>query len=184
MLPQQIFLLERLMTWPTSLSLEVEWRRRNEAVEAVRMYCDVREGGPCQGRQSPKRPAPAKEDIPMNDAPADISTADQSPSSPSGEALREVETHIQAAKKPLGCFQCYRNIDESNERRMKHYSHHKHLLRHFRDIHLDDRHCNYCNKTARRNKVFKREDVAATYSQEKEVSHALERVIKNSPWFP
>jgi hypothetical protein len=28
---------------------------------------------------------------------------------------------------------------------MKHYSRHKHLLRHFRDTHLDDRHCKYCN---------------------------------------
>jgi hypothetical protein len=58
MLPQQIFLLEKLTTWPTSLSLEAEWRRRNEAVEAVRMYCDVREGGPRRGRRYKKQAHP------------------------------------------------------------------------------------------------------------------------------
>jgi hypothetical protein len=55
MLPEQIFLLEKLMIWPTSLSLEREWKRRNEVVEAVRIYCRVREGRPRRGRR-PKNP--------------------------------------------------------------------------------------------------------------------------------
>jgi Protein of unknown function (DUF3435) len=38
MLPQQIHLLEKLMTWPMSLSLEDELRRRSEAIDAVRAY--------------------------------------------------------------------------------------------------------------------------------------------------
>lgn len=146
MLPQQIFLLGKLTTWPTSLSLEAEWTRRNEAVEAVRMYCDVREGGPRRGRRYPGPPPPARKNIAVNSVPAQVSTTNQSPSLPSEEALRKAGTHIRTAIKPLGCFQCYGNTVEPDERRMKHYSRHKHVLRHFRATHLDDRYCNYCNK--------------------------------------
>ncbi|EDN02645.1 predicted protein [Histoplasma mississippiense (nom. inval.)] len=53
----QIHLLEKLLTWPTSDSLDDEWRRRNEAVEAVRQYCGFLEGGPLRGR--PKRAIPS-----------------------------------------------------------------------------------------------------------------------------
>lgn len=146
MLPQQISLLGKLTTWPTSLSLEAEWKRRNDAVNAVRMYCDVREGGPRRGRRCPKRPPPAGKYIAANGVQAPDSTTDQSGLSPSEEALREAGAHIQRAIKPLGCFQCYGNLVESDERRMKHYSRHKHLLRHFRAAHLDDRCCNFCNE--------------------------------------
>ncbi|TPX21021.1 hypothetical protein DIZ76_016921 [Coccidioides immitis] len=44
--PAQISLLKKLLTWPKSDSLEDEWRRHNEAVEAVRQYCDFLKGGP------------------------------------------------------------------------------------------------------------------------------------------
>ena len=55
--PEQICLLEKLFTWPTSHSLEDEWRRRNAATKAVTDYCPVLEGGPLRGR--PKRIAPS-----------------------------------------------------------------------------------------------------------------------------
>lgn len=51
MLPEQIYLLEKLMTWPTSLSLEAEWRRCSEAMNAVTAYCRVEEGGSRRGRK-------------------------------------------------------------------------------------------------------------------------------------
>lgn len=59
-MPSELVILnEKLMTWPMSDSIEAEWRRRNEAVEAVRVYCDVLEGGPPRGRRlSPKSGAP------------------------------------------------------------------------------------------------------------------------------
>ncbi|KAJ5950701.1 uncharacterized protein N7479_009114 [Penicillium vulpinum] len=148
MLPQQIFLLEKLTTWPTSESLEAEWRRRNEAVDAVRMYCDVREGGPRRGRRYPKQPPSGGQDIAMNDFPAHPSTAAQSPLSPSQEALRNAGNHIPKDEndgKPLGCFQC-----------LKVYSRHKHVLRHFRATHLEDRHCDYCNEPVEDEMVLRR----------------------------
>jgi hypothetical protein len=91
MLPQQVFLLEKLMTWPTSRSLE-KWKRRNEAVEAVRMYCDVREGGPRRGRR-PNRPSPVKDAT--TDRPATMaSTPTPSPSLQREDALRVAEAHV------------------------------------------------------------------------------------------
>lgn len=54
MVPEQICLLDKLMTWPTSLSLEAEWRRRSEAINAVTAYCGVEAGGSRRGRK-PKR---------------------------------------------------------------------------------------------------------------------------------
>ncbi|KAJ5871100.1 uncharacterized protein N7529_003453 [Penicillium soppii] len=145
MLPQQIFLLGKLTTWPTTLSLEAEWTRRNEAVEAVRMYCDVREGGPRRGRRRARQPPSTTNDMAVKDISNSDPTSDQTLSLPSEEDMREAEIHIRTAIKPLGCFQCHGNSDEPDERRMKHYSRHNHLLRHFRATHLDDRHCNYCN---------------------------------------
>lgn len=54
LLPQQIHLLGKLMTWPTSSSVEVEWQRRNKTTEAVQLYCNILEDGPRRG-QRPKR---------------------------------------------------------------------------------------------------------------------------------
>ncbi|KAJ5737405.1 uncharacterized protein N7483_002530 [Penicillium malachiteum] len=154
MLPQQIFLLEKLMTWPTSRSLEQEWKRRNEAVEAVRMYCGVREGGPRRGRR-PNRPIPVKNTA--TDSPATLASAQAvSPSLQREDALQRAEAHVQTALKPLGCFQCFGNREESDQRRLKHYSRHKHLLRHFRDTHIDDRHCNFCNELVDDEMIWRR----------------------------
>ncbi|OJJ87638.1 uncharacterized protein ASPGLDRAFT_976128 [Aspergillus glaucus CBS 516.65] len=43
-------LLQRLLLYPTSNSVEDEWKRRDDAVDAVVQYCDVLEGGPLCGR--------------------------------------------------------------------------------------------------------------------------------------
>ncbi|EEH45265.2 uncharacterized protein PADG_01415 [Paracoccidioides brasiliensis Pb18] len=51
MLLAQIHLLSKLLTWPTSRSVEEELRRRDAGVEALRMYCGVLEGGPRRGRR-------------------------------------------------------------------------------------------------------------------------------------
>jgi hypothetical protein len=137
MLPQQIFLLEKLTTWPTTRSLEAEWTRRNEAVEAVRMYCDVLEGGPRRGRRYAKQRTSERNDTTVNSDQALVSPIIQPPSLPPQEEPREPRIRTPKAIKPLGCFQCHG---------MKHYSRHKHLLRHFRATHLNDRHCNHCNE--------------------------------------
>lgn len=45
-----------------------------------------------------------------------------------------------------GMLPMLRNSSEAYERRLKHWSRHKHVLRHFRATHLEDRHCNYCDE--------------------------------------
>ena len=92
MLPEQIFLLEKLMTWPTSLSLEREWKRRNEVVEAIRMYCRVREDGPRRGRR-PKKPVP-RDDLVPHSPPTPASTQTAVPSLPREDASRKAEAHV------------------------------------------------------------------------------------------
>jgi hypothetical protein len=135
MLPKQIFLLEKLTTWPTTLSVEAEWTRRNEAVEAVRMYCDIFEGGPRRGRRYTKKATSTREAITMrNYSPQTITAA---PSLSAEEGRSSAEAPTREATKTFKCFQCYG---------MKHYSRHKNLLRHFRDSHLSDRQCNQCNE--------------------------------------
>jgi hypothetical protein len=80
----------------------------------------------------------------MTDIPVPVSNAGLSSLLPSGES-REENDQVRKGTKPLGCFQCYGNILEPEERRMKHYARHAHLLRHFRNTHLDERHCQLCN---------------------------------------
>ena len=141
--PELVTLNEKLMTWPTSDSIEAEWRRRNEAVEAVRVYCDVLEGGPPRGRR-PLAVNYVKEDVVMEDAPVTTATA----LSERDRSFRAAEEHIRTASEPLCCFQCYADPGQADSRRLKHYPYHRNLVRHFRDWHLDDRRCNFCGDQA------------------------------------
>ncbi|OJD22678.1 hypothetical protein ACJ73_05976, partial [Blastomyces percursus] len=152
MLPAQIHLLSKLLTWPTSRSVEEELRRRDAGVEAVRMYCGVLEGGPRRGRR-PKAPPPSPP-LPPTQALGD--TDDRSKThdevSPEGwdDALRAAEEHIRNAKKPRGCFECFAHPGSSDHRRIHRYSRPADLGRHFRDDHLrhlkdgEPANCSWC----------------------------------------
>jgi hypothetical protein len=131
--PEQIQLVEKLFTWPTTDLLEDEWTRRNEGAEAVRQYCGFLEGGPLRGR--PKRSAPPDEDDSRNPLTIRKSKQDERPSISAWEKkFRVTKEHIQMARKPLACFQCF-----------KEYAQHDGVKRHFRQSHLSDRKCNFCD---------------------------------------
>jgi Protein of unknown function (DUF3435) len=127
MLPEQIHLLDKLMTWPTSSSLEAEWRRRSEAINAVTAYCRVEEGGSRRGRK-PKR-------------------LDQNTGRPASETVNEeaqstlllntTVDHLRQAERPVACFLCYGNSKLSIYRRTKRYNRPQDLTRHFRQDHLE-----------------------------------------------
>ncbi|KAE8413590.1 hypothetical protein BDV36DRAFT_286879 [Aspergillus pseudocaelatus] len=153
LLPQQIYLVGKLMTWPIFLSVEAEWQRRNEATEAVRLYCDVLEGGPRRGRR-PNGLLPREEVI----VPTESSLPIPSPSRHE-IALQEAGEDIRTAAKPRACFQCYGNPAGCGNRCLKQYSRHKGLLRHFRAVYLDDRHCNYCNEPVDNEMYWRRHTV-------------------------
>lgn len=130
--PAQIHLLEGLLTWPVSDSLEDEWRRRNQGVEAVVQYCDFLEGGPLRGRS--KRTVPCDTGS-HKDGPPErkIKREDRPSLSVWQEKCNKREEHIRSARKPRICFQCG-----------KEYAQHGGVLRHFRAAHLHDRQCNFC----------------------------------------
>ncbi|KAJ6126308.1 hypothetical protein N7523_001920 [Penicillium sp. IBT 18751x] len=145
MSPEQIKLIEKLLTWPTSKSLEAEWERRNAAVAAISQYCSVHEGGPLRGRR--KRPSP---DDGFNETQTSITIRQLKINCTSrGMSQREVllqqaEEHIKTSDKPLRCFQCYGNTMEPDHRRVQEWSKYKSTLRHFRSKHLVDRRCHMC----------------------------------------
>ncbi|KAK2737835.1 hypothetical protein FQN57_007393 [Myotisia sp. PD_48] len=104
--PKLVDLLETLMTWPTSWDVEVEWRRRNASVEAVRTYCSVLEGGPRRGRQPQKRVA--ADPLPKVDTkrirvevPPPMSEAERA-----REHILEAEQLPQERPPPRACLHC------------------------------------------------------------------------------
>lgn len=145
MLPEQIHLLEKLFTWPTSTSLEAEWQRRNAAVAAISQYCPVLEGGPLRGRRKRITPSDGfgEQQSAVVVRPAKIRCASPQPSQEE-LLLRQAEEHIRTAKKPQRCFQCYGNTLLPTHRRTQEWSDYKSTLRHFRGKHLGDRRCHMC----------------------------------------
>lgn len=145
MLPEQIFLLEKLFTWPTSTSLEAEWQRRNAAVAAISQYCPVLEGGPLHGRRKRITPSDGfgEQQSGAVVRPAKIRCASPQPSQEE-LLLLQAEEHIRTAKKPQRCFQCYGNTLLPTHRRTQEWSDYKSTLRHFRGKHLGDRRCHMC----------------------------------------
>jgi hypothetical protein len=105
MLPEQVNLLEKLMTWPTSALIEAEWQQRNEAVEAVRVYCNVLKGGPRQGRR-PKATVLVEEDTVMEGVLTELAK----PLSKQDQSFWLAEEHLKQAPEPSCCFQCFSNI--------------------------------------------------------------------------
>ncbi|KAJ5698175.1 hypothetical protein N7462_000180 [Penicillium macrosclerotiorum] len=120
---------------PTTLSIKVEWTRRNEAVEAVRIYCDILEGGPRRGRQYTKQATFTRNRTIMRNISFRNVTGALSLSTE--ERTSSAEAPTRENTKQFEFFQCYG---------MKHYSRQKHLLRYFRDSHLNDRQYNQCNE--------------------------------------
>jgi hypothetical protein len=147
MLPEQIDLLEKLFTWPTSQSLEVEWQRRNAAVAAISRYCCFLEGGPLRGRRKQAAPSDGFDEEQTGVLPKLAKKRCSSPKpSQRDDLLVKAESHIKEAKKPRRCFQCYGDTGLPIHRRTQKYSEYKSTLRHFREKHLQDRRCHMCDE--------------------------------------
>ncbi|CAG7940496.1 unnamed protein product [Penicillium salamii] len=149
MLPEQIHLLEKLLTWPTSDSLEAEWQRRNAAVVAISQYCGHLEGGPLRGRR--KRTAltdePDEQQTTKGGTTGTTSIYPQmSKMSQEKLLLQKAGRYIRKAKKPRRCFQYYGDAQLPVHRRTQKYSEYKSTVRHFREKHLKDRKCHICSE--------------------------------------
>lgn len=148
--PLQLRLVQKLLTYPTSDSLEDEWKRRDEGVEAVTQYCNVLEGGPLRGRPKQttsksvasnggvRQDPPAKEDQTRRDEEPHVPARD--------ELLRATEEHIKTAPKPRACFQCFADEKQPDDVRCKMFHDHGCLTRHFDARHLKQApiKCNWC----------------------------------------
>ncbi|CAG7927890.1 unnamed protein product [Penicillium olsonii] len=147
MLPEQINLLEKLLTWPTSRSLEAMWQRRNAAVDAISQYCCHLEGGPLRGRRKRSAPTDEPDEEQTTIEGKTTKTTSVSPKRSQEELLLEkAGKYIRKAKKPRRCFQCYGDTQLPVHRRTQKYSEYKSTLRHFREKHLKDRKCHMCSE--------------------------------------
>jgi predicted DNA-binding protein (UPF0278 family) len=147
MLPERIYLLEKLFTLPTSHSFEVELQRRNDAVAAISQYCPILEGGPLRGRRKRAAPSDGFDEEQTNVLPEPAKNRCSSPEPLQQDILLvKAENYIKKAKKPRRCFQCHGNTQLPIHRRTQKYSEYKSTLRHFREKHLRDRRCHMCDK--------------------------------------
>lgn len=144
MLPEQVHLLDKLMTWPTSLLIEDEWRQRSEAIDAVKAYCGIEEGDSRRGRRPRQRDRPAKQ-LDSKDA-NDGDTA----LSPADVLFSTTLEHLNHASRPVVCFLCFGNVNLSIDQRTRRYNRPQDLTRHFRG-HLnrlgegESTKCHFCN---------------------------------------
>ncbi|KAJ6163934.1 hypothetical protein N7470_002606 [Penicillium chermesinum] len=129
---EQILLVETFFTWPTTDSLEDEWTRRNKAVAAGIQYCGFQEGGPLRGRR--KRSAPSDSEDVISPPPARKIKGATPSTTPGTKGLTSDRKHILNAEQTFACFQC-----------PKAYADYNGVRRHFRDSHLMDRRCNFCD---------------------------------------
>ena len=150
--PLQLVLLQRLLSYPTSNSVEDEWKRRDDAVDAVTQYCDVLEGGPLRGRPKQigsKSTLSTDPDTGLDDSSNFRVSPDkrtETTLSPRDKRFRETAEHLQNAAKPQACFQCFANEAQSDDVRCKMFSDAGCLTRHFDARHLQEEPlgCNWC----------------------------------------
>ena len=145
---QQADLLAKLTSLPESRSIKSELRRRCIAIDSVRNYCSVDEGGPCRGCK-PKPVYRSASQVTL-DRRARVTVA-TTIEAREAERLEAARDHIEHADKPLACFQCFGEETKPVGKRTQRWKQTSGLNRHFRDYHLspyvDDNkpvHCNYC----------------------------------------
>ena len=145
MLSDQIHLLKKLLTWPTSHSLEAEWQRWNVAVMKVTKYCSVHEEDLLQGQ--PKWKA-ATEDFDNEQTATHRYNADEHCMldlfSSQDNMLQKAEKHIRTAEQLKECCQCYGDDKLSDHCQAQKWMKYKLTIRHFQSKHLNDQCCNFC----------------------------------------
>jgi hypothetical protein len=121
----------QLQLMQTSDRLEDEWKRHDEAVEAVTRYFDVFEGGPLWGRpkqtlslsvtaSGATRQDAFEEDNDLKKKDPDLSVRDR--------LLRVTKEHIDKAQPVRACFQCFGDKRLPDETRCHMYYDHGCLI--------------------------------------------------------
>ena len=161
--PLQLHLLQSLLSYPVSNSLEDEWNRRDMAAAAVVQYCDVREGGPLRGR--PKRKfsecaTPARPISPSLDARStqNVVNSCEMPVSVRGKPLRATKEYLEKSENPEACFQCFANEELPDNVRFQMFHDAGCVTRHFDAIHLKEQSltCKWCEVSLLHRMAFQR----------------------------
>ena len=111
--PLQLLLLQRLLSCPTSKSVEDELKWCDDAVDAVVQYCDVLNGGPFRGWPKQIRTTsipPIDLEPNLNSLSNVIDCPDKNTEvtlCPHDELIRTTQKHLSDALKPQACFQCF-----------------------------------------------------------------------------
>ncbi|KAJ5962649.1 hypothetical protein N7501_007590 [Penicillium viridicatum] len=160
--PLQLLLVQSLLSYPVSNSLEDEWHRRDSGTAAVMQYCDVLEGGPLRGRPKQKalNSAPLPEPITQ---PKDQQTrSDIDPRkvhvSDRDKPLRATREYLETAKQTEACFQCFANEGLPDKVRFQMFHDPGCVTRHFDAIHLKEEplKCNWCEVALLHQMAFQR----------------------------
>ena len=149
--PLQLHLVQSLLSYPVSNSLEDEWHRRDTGTAAVVQYCDVLEGGPLRGRPKQKAPKSASPTGPIAQ-PKDLQqtrsdiNACKVPAPVRGKPLRATREYLETAKQPEACFQCFASEGLPDKVRFQMFHDPGCVTRHFDAIHLKEEplKCNWC----------------------------------------
>lgn len=147
--PLQLLLMQRLLSYLTSDSVEDEWKRRDDAVEAVVQYCDVLEGGLLRGRPKQSIPKSAVVDDPIQQT-QNLShmedRTDNVPITARDKLFLERRKHLSKHPKPRACFQCFADESQPDDIRCRMFYDHGCVIRHFdaRHLHQTPFKCNWC----------------------------------------
>ncbi|KAH3209483.1 hypothetical protein KXV77_007095 [Aspergillus fumigatus] len=163
--PTQLHLLQCLMSYPISNSLEDEWNRRDAGANAVLQYCDVLEGGPLRGRPRRETTTSAASDEPtaqpQDDAPQvqdGVSTCEVEPPTVRGKPSRATKEYLEKSELPEACFQCFANEKLPDKVRCRMFHDAGCVTRHFDAKHLKEEplKCNWCEVTLLHKMAFQR----------------------------
>ena len=145
-------LLQRLLLYPTSNSVEEEWKRCDDAVDAVVQYCDVLECGPlCDWPKQIKTTS-----IPSTDPEPDLDGSSkvrdcldknmETTLCPHDELFCTTQKHLTDVLKPRVCFQCFANGKLRDQTCCRMFYDTGCMTEHFdaRHLHEDSLKCNYC----------------------------------------
>ncbi|KAJ6093617.1 hypothetical protein N7486_008906 [Penicillium sp. IBT 16267x] len=141
--PLQLHLVQSLLSYPVSNSLEDEWHRRDTGTAAVVQYYDVLEGGPLRGRPKQKVPKSTPLAGPIVQ-PKNLQQTQNDTDlcklyiSVYGKPLRATREYLKTAKQPEACFQCFASEGLPDKVRFQMFHDPGCVTRHFNAIHLKE----------------------------------------------
>ncbi|OJJ65752.1 hypothetical protein ASPBRDRAFT_70231 [Aspergillus brasiliensis CBS 101740] len=137
----QLHLLQCLLSYPISNSLEDKWNRRDAAADAVIQYCNILKEGPLRGRPRQETTTTASDEpiAPPQDAPQvqdSINACKVAPPTIRGKPPRATKKYLENSELPEACFQCFTNEKLPEKVHCRMFYDAGCVTRHFDAVHL------------------------------------------------